>query len=48
MPGVWIFVKWSMALGGSIASSDEKNSFKLSMYVCVCTELQVLYVILGR
>lgn len=33
MPGVGIFVRWSLALEGSIGSLDKRISFKLHIYI---------------
>lgn len=33
MPGIGVFVRWSVVLRGNIVSPDEKSSFKLYMYI---------------
>lgn len=42
IPGVGIFVRWSLAPGESIISPDEEIPFKLSKYITVYCELHAI------
>jgi hypothetical protein len=42
MSSIWVFIGWSLALGGSIVSPGEKSVLKLHMYIYT-----QIYIIIG-